>query len=171
MNGVDSIRSAFRAARFWFDGTVADVTEEQERFTPPGKAHSIAALATHVPQAEDFLINGMLQGKPTLWQSGGWEEKLGIPNVANLQDGVRIDTRRCIEALRPYSSAVAASTDAYLDSLTDQDLDRDVDMSAFGMEPMRLGDVLTTFSVGNTFAHTGEISAIKGVQGAQGYPF
>ncbi len=171
MNGVESMRSAFRAARFWYDGTVADVTEEQETFAPPGKAHNIAALAAHVNQAEDWMINGLLQGKPTVWQSGGWEDRLGIPNIARLQDDITIETRGSVEAIKPYSEAVKASTEQYLDGLTDQDLDREIDMSSFGMGPMRLGDVLTNFALGNTFAHTGEISTIKGIQGAKGYPF
>jgi hypothetical protein len=36
---------------------------------------------------------------------------------------------------------------------------------------MTVYDVLSNFLVGNTLAHTGEISALKGLQGAKGYPF
>lgn len=171
MNGVEAMRSAFHAARHWFSGTMADVTEDQAQFVPPGRAHNIAALAAHVEQAEDFLINGLLQGRPPIWESEGWEGRLGIPNFAMLQEGSAVPIRGSVEAMRPYSEAVHAATQRYLDSLTDDDLDREVDMSSFGMGPMRLGDVLTSFTVGNMLAHTGEISAMKGIQGAQGYPF
>ena len=36
---------------------------------------------------------------------------------------------------------------------------------------MTVFDALTNALVGNNLAHTGEISALKGVQGAKGYPF
>jgi hypothetical protein len=66
---------------------------------------------------------------------------------------------------------VYAATNRYLDSITDADLDRELDMSGWDMPPTRVGDLLNMFLLGNIFAHTGEISAVKGIQGAKGYPF
>lgn len=171
MNGVDVLRSAFRASHFWFDGTVADVTPELERFSPPGKAHGIPELAAHIVQAEDWVVHGLAQGKPTVWESGAWEARLGMPGVFQLPEAGSGDFPGSVAELRPYAEAVYRATDQYFDELSDADLDREIDMSAFGMEPTRLGDVLTMLALGNNFAHTGEISAIKGIQGAKGYPF
>lgn len=171
MNGVDAMRSAFEAAHFWFDGTVADVTEEQLSYKPQGKAHSIGELVVHVHQAEDWAIQQLGRGQPSLWESGGWEDRLGLPTMARLQDDFEGDLSGCLAKIRPYAEAVRSATDEYFDSLTDEDLDREVDLSALGMEPMPLGQVLTGIALGNTFAHTGEISTVKGLQGAQGYPF
>lgn len=36
---------------------------------------------------------------------------------------------------------------------------------------MPLGQFLTGFVIANTYAHTGEIPALKGLQSAKGYPF
>lgn len=78
--------------------------------------------------------------------------------------GVKCD----VAALQPYKDAVYASVQSYLDGLTDAELDRGFD-GPFG--PTTVIDMLTNALIGNTLAHTGEISALKGVQGAQGYPF
>ncbi len=171
MNGVDAIRSAFRAAYGWFDGTLADVTEEQARYRPAGLAHPIGALAAHAVQAEDWGINQLLRGRNSVWDEGGWEQKLGLPNVMQLQQDAEVELEGGPSALKPYIEAVRASTEEYLAGLSDEDLDRELDMSGFGMDSMRAGDVMTTFLIGNTLAHTGEISTVKGLQGAKGYPF
>jgi len=36
---------------------------------------------------------------------------------------------------------------------------------------MSMGTFLTTLLLGNTYAHMGEISALKGLLGSKGYPF
>lgn len=171
MNGVEAMRSAFGASYFWYDGTVAGVTEEQANYQPPGRAHSIAALAAHIQQSEDWLFSQMMQGRPPMFEAEGWGEKMGIPNVSRLpeEDEVRIEGG--LEKLAEYQAAVRANTAAYLDGISDQDLDDELDLTAMGMGKMRRGDVITSFVLGNNFAHTGEISAIKGIQGLQGYPF
>ena len=171
MNGVETLRSGFRASHQWFDGTLADVTNEQANFVPPGKAHPISELATHTIQSEDAIIHGMLQGEPTIWEREGWGERLGLPNMTQHTTEAARAFRCDVEALQEYKEQVYAATELYLDSLTDEDLDEEVDLSAFGMDSMRVGDVLPMFCLGNTFAHTGEISALKGIQGATGYPF
>jgi hypothetical protein len=66
-----------------------------------------------------------------------------------------------------YAEAVRLATDAYLASLTDDELDRRV--SFFGSESSVAG-VLVRF-VAHTAGHAGEIAAVKGMQGLQGLPF
>jgi hypothetical protein len=76
------------------------------------------------------------------------------------------------KAMSKYAEAVFANTDAFLDSLKDSDLEREVELVQFGLpNNMSLGTFLTTMLLGNTYAHTGEISSLKGWQGAKGYPF
>ena len=74
-----------------------------------------------------------------------------------------------LDTARAYAQAVYASTSAYLDTATDEDLSRIVDMSAVGF-----GDQPVSFLIGllllNIHNHCGEISAIKGINGLQGYP-
>ena len=71
----------------------------------------------------------------------------------------------------PASLIFFAKTDAYLGSLTDADLERELDLTAMGFGKLSLGALLGTAVLANTFAHTGEISALKGIQGSKGYPF
>ncbi len=50
------MQAAFGGAHQWFSGTMADVTEAQANFVPPGIAHPIGELAAHVVHSEDGYL-------------------------------------------------------------------------------------------------------------------
>lgn len=167
MNAVQLIQSHITQARQVYQGTVADVTPQMAQTVPPGVVHCIGALMLHVLNAEDGVIQQMVQGKPPVWQSGGWEQKVKAPNNMMMKQetrGLKVDPA----ALQPYAQAVFAATDAYLKTLNDQSLDRVVPTP---LGPTPLGVILNYLVAGHTSAITGEISALKGTQGKKGYPF
>jgi hypothetical protein len=75
-----------------------------------------------------------------------------------------------LDVIPGYAQAVYAATDAYLAGLTDEDLSRTMDLSSWGVGEQTLGWLLSLM-LGNVEWHTGEISCLKGLQGAKGYPF
>ena len=92
------------------------------------------------------------------------------------------EIRRCLQrgahnvqidvpALRAYGKAVFANTEASIANLTDDDLNRTIDLTAAGFGNVPLPLFLTIFTGVHTGMHTGEISCLKGLQGMQGYPF
>lgn len=170
MDSVALLQSAFHAAHDWYQGTVADVTPDQANAVPAGRAHPIAAQMAHILHSEDAMVN-MLQGKAPLWESDGYGQRLGLPMLfSQTADGSR--AFRCDPAdLADYTRAVFGQTRDYIGSLTPADLERPIDLSSWGIGTMPLANILTGMLLGNTFAHTGEIAAIKGTLGLQGYPF
>jgi hypothetical protein len=166
MNGVQVIQTAFTGARQAYNGTVADVNAQVAQSVPPGAAHNVGALMLHVLNSEDGSINQMLQGKAPIWQSGGWEQKVKAPFNMMMKPegrGTKVDPA----LLQPYAQAVFAATDAYLKTLKDSDLDRVMD-TPIGRMPLGAFLAATASHLANI---TGEISALKGVQGKKGYPF
>lgn len=170
MDAVEAVRRTVHHAHNWYQGTVADVTEAQANVVPAGVTHPIGELAAHIVQGEDRIVNQMLQGKPTIWERDGWSAKLGgMPELVYHDTATARSVKVNPKSLQGYTQAVYASVDSYLDGLQPADLDREVDMGPGGK--MTVADLLTNILCGNTFAHTGEISALKGLQGAKGYPF
>lgn len=55
--------------------------------------------------------------------------------------------------------------------LKESDLEKEVDLTQVGFGKWSQGAFLITFLIGHARDIMGEISAIKGVQGAKGYPF
>ena len=169
MDAVDAMKRAVNASHQWYQGTMADVSTDQANYLPDGVAHPIGELAAHTVQSEDYIINQMLRKEPMLWVKDGWEGKLGIPNVVRHDNATARGFTCDPQSLLPYTQAVFANTETYLSGLNAGDLDRTMDLQQLGT--MTVADVLFFLLVGNTFAHTGEISALKGIQGAKGYPF
>lgn len=170
MDSIALLKSAFHASHTWYQGTVADVSEEQANTLPAGRAHPIAAQMAHLVHSEDAMVS-MLSGQAPLWEREGYGQRLGLPMLfSQTSEGSR--AFRCKPAdLADYTKAVYAQTDSYLGSLEPDDLDRDIDLTSWGIGIRPLGGVLTGMVIGNNFAHTGEIAALKGTQGLQGYPF
>jgi len=68
--------------------------------------------------------------------------------------------------LKAYAQQVYANTDAWLASLTEADLDR---VDEYTQQSMAF--LVARGLIGHIDNLTGEISAAKGIQGLQGYPF
>ena len=174
MNVVALLREQFQKAHEVLEATMSDVTPEQAHWMPPGKANPLGASYVHVVISEDAFLAGMATGRAPLY-TNSWAGKVGIsePRPAPGETSwdqwarrVRVD----LPALRQYAQAVYASTDEYLSSLTDDDLEQTVDRSVIGMGHVPLRALLYIY-VGHVHDHGGEISCLKGLQGVQGYPF
>jgi hypothetical protein len=177
---VSMLRQQIQGAHQLLEGTVQGVTAEMAHWTPGGSANPVDANFAHVVLGEDALINGMLKGGAPLFATA-WAGKTGVnemppgpdpkhpgfPNWSGWARGVRID----LSALHTYAQAVFAATDQYLASLNDADLQGKVDLSALGLGEISALDAMSGGVLGNCYTHTGEISCLKGLQGAPGYPF
>src|SRR5690349_4437328 len=114
---VDLMRRIVSDARGVLDGTMADVTQTQAEFIPPGIANPLGATYAHVVWSEDMVINGMFRQAQPLF-AGAWATRTGLsepmpaPSVNWADYGpwtrrVKVD----LAQLRQYAQAVAAETD------------------------------------------------------------
>jgi hypothetical protein len=161
-----------RDAHELLESTVGELTPEQLRFAPPGRALPVGAAYAHVIFSEDILVQHAKGEKPLFER--GVQTGASEPHPNFMAEGadwgqypgwtqrVRFD----LGQLRAYAQQVYANTDAYIASLTEEDLDRPDNF---------LQQTVAHFIARALIAHadnlTGEISAVKGVQGLQGYPF
>ncbi|NIS60198.1 MAG: hypothetical protein GTO13_05695 [Proteobacteria bacterium] len=176
---ISLLREELKAAHGLLEATVGNVTTEEAHWSPPGKASPLVANYAHVVIGEDATVNGMIKGRAPLF-AGDWAGKTGFsepppgpdPDAPGFPDWsdwgrrVKVD----LSAMRKYAEAVYAATDEFLASLTDDDLNLPVDLSALGIGERTLGYLLINGILGNAFTHCGEISCLKGLQGKRGYP-
>jgi DinB superfamily len=169
MDAIAQLIDQYRQAHQALEGTMADVEPEQVHWGPPGKAIPIGASYAHTLTGEDGVLNGMIRKAAPLYLSA-WAGRLGMselppqgPSWDEWARRVQID----LPSLRAYGQAVYDATDAYLTSLTPADLDVEID-GFLGRQTV--GSYLAGLAL-HVAWHTGEISSVKGLQGAQGYPF
>ena len=144
-----------------------DLTDEVALWQPPGTANTIASLLAHMVIGEDRAINRMIKGGESLFESGGWPERTGIPagQGAIWETGWSLN----LPAFKQYQEAVQVTATTYLEGAVAADFDREV--PAFGTTMRPVAGILRGIIIHHILGHTGEISALKGVQGLKGLPF
>jgi hypothetical protein len=173
---AELVRSIVRGARQVLDGTMADVTQQQADYIPPGIANPLGATYAHVVCTEDLVVQGMFRQLAPLGAST-WADRTGLsepmptpgPEWANYQPWtrrVKID----LAQLRAYAQAVAEQTDAWIAGLSDAELDRTIDLSGVGLGQPTLGSAIGLLVANHIGTETGEIAVLKGIQCARGYP-
>lgn len=171
MNVQDAIRTQLS---FWhpvLDGMVGECGQDViANNLPDATITSIGSVYAHIVMSEDAIVNGMLQGKPTIYESDGWKEKIGI-SFEGRPSLEQEWARKLVLDLGPfkeYAQAVYANSDAYIGGLPDADLDQ---KKQTPIGEQSVGWVLAALLATHLPQHTGEIAALKGVQGLKGLPF
>jgi hypothetical protein len=156
----------------WYEGTVADVTQDQVNVVPEGVVNPMGALMAHILHCEDVMINQVIRGQPPLWERDGWQANVGGELLLDMDATVTRAYTCNLEAMSAYGRAVFANTQAFLENLPEAELGRELDLIPLGFPGnMTVGDFLSQMLLGNTYAHTGEISFLKGLLGKKGYAF
>lgn len=170
MQATTLLREQIQQAHAFLQATVEDVTNEQAHWTPTGSANPIAATYVHAIASEDLAINMVLKGGAPLY-AGLAEDETGVSEIQPLSTfewarHVRVN----MPVLLQYARSVHTATDAYLGTLSDEDLTRELDLTNFGLGHMTVGVLLSRMVLGHIDNMCGEISVLKGLQGAKGYP-
>ena len=169
MDALEFFRRLFAAAHRQLDAAMKDITAEQFNWVPCETANPISATYIHCLNSEDFFVQAVLQSKPRLWEEGGYTEKTGVKKLPGGGGGWEEFRHMQVEIgpLLDYQQTVWAGTEAYLQTLTPEDLERKV---KFAGGERSVADMLI-MSASHTLSHAGEISALKGVQGVKGLPY
>lgn len=170
MPTIDFIRGGLRQLHNSYDESVRDLTDEQLHWRANENGLSAAFILWHYVRTEDNIIQYVLQGKPTVWIAGGWDERLGLHRTAQgtgmtLEDAqnLRIAEKAAFEA---YMQDVWKATDAYLATIDDAKLEERTTVKPLGEMPVQnaIGNMCLTHG----FTHLGEIAHIRGLLGLKG---
>jgi hypothetical protein len=170
------IKDQIKDARTTFEGTVADIKTSHLHQIPSGKALPLGSLVAHLVFSEDVIIHGMIQGKSPLYESS-WKGKTGasapMPAMDDKWSTAHFEWAQTVRIKLPellkYAKAVFKDTENYVNTLKDKDLEKEIDLGSWGKKT--LVSLFTGFIIAHTNSLTGEISALKGINGAKGYPF
>jgi len=155
--------------RQYVDAVLEDITDEQFNWQPSGTISPISTITLHLLAAEDYFIQNLIQGEPLNWVVQGWGQKIGVP--APPEQGRNWDEFKTVRILvapvLAYQQALRITTDAYLDNLSEGELERRV---VFAGNELSVAELLMRL-IYHSACHAGEIAAIKGMQGIKGLPY
>jgi hypothetical protein len=144
----------------------------------------IAFSLHHFVLVEDQSIARRVLKEAPLWESGGWEERVGatVPSVTRGTPIAVAETLRFgdYDAWLGYQTAVFDRTEQTLDSLADERWDEIVFETmpdplkggfldlVVGNRPLYLGDMIDVFIAYHGSRHLGEIEHARSLIGLQG---
>jgi len=158
MNTVELVQYSLAVAFDILKQVTADLTQEQTDWRPPGIVNTIGSIYSHILNYADcFVQDYCIEGKPP---PDSIESR---PDALKMQDVQANPTE-----LHAYADSVKNKIQDWLSSLTPADLDRKFDTT---IGELTLGQMMEIYIIWHTNVHCGEISALKGCQGAKGYPW
>ncbi len=164
MDALTLLRDQAAMAHDLMTQVFAPVTTDQAVWRAPGStANLVGATFLHAYFSEDGLVQRS-QGRPTLFDSGGWQQRTGLDPAALWTSSDRPDP----DALRAYAAEVAAATRAYLEGVSPDALVEEVNSPVGKRSRAVLFSLLLLTHKGS---HMGEIAALLGCQGVKGFPF
>jgi hypothetical protein len=173
--GSQILLNQLKAVHNALEQTMEGVTDEVAHGMPPGKANPIAGTYAHLVFSEDlFLHNFLTKTQPLLETT--FKDKTGASETHPMEWHVAYpkwlkEVHVDIKQFRAYAQVVFAESETYIASLTDAELEKDIDMSSFGMGTKKAYDFIANIITGHAYSIMGEISVLKGIQGLKGYPF
>lgn len=182
---VQSLRNRIRAMNTLYARCVQDMTLEQVNHHERPGVLPIAFSLSHFMRAQDQAVSVPFRGEPTLWDSVGWAERVGV-TVDRLGREETVEEMEQIRfadvgAWRAYQAEVIARTDAVLDAVTEDELAQVLmpqlppNMQQIFCAivigpgaPLRKLDVLECFVYQHGLRHMGEIEHGRALVGLRG---
>jgi hypothetical protein len=172
MNTVELTQFSLKSALDILGAVTGDLTQEQADWVPEGVANPIGATYWHIISSVDQAVYGWGMGQAPLGETAGWQEKVlltaapdwGAEDIVAKMRALRVD----LAAMHGYAQAVGEAAQGWLAILAPEDLERKIETP---LGEQSLDQMLATFVMWHINAHCGEIAALKGCQGAKGYPF
>ena len=169
MDVKTTLREQMEAMHGTLEAAIGDCKPDTVARKLPGSTiNSIGAIYAHTIFSEDGLLNFMVRGEAPVYMKDGWASKIAIDMP---QGGMEPDwnIKMDLPLFREDAAAVYKATDHYLSSVTDDELERVVDLKF--APPMSIRSFFGNVLAWHAATHQGEVSALKGVQGVDGLVF
>ena len=138
------------------------LTQEEVAWCPTAECNSIAFILWHMTRVEDFFVNRVIQHGKELYETEGWQEKLGTPvkvyqyTVEELQAWPVPK----LEILQDYVDSTREKTQACIQSLPEAKLS---ELARPDRPPDTIGVILGHMST-EIALHVGQIDYLCGMQ-------
>jgi hypothetical protein len=164
MNAVTYAKKTLEQTFALFNVIADGLTDAQYNWKPEGTANNIAKSHVHAMSSIDFFINATLAGGQMIWPEVA--ARNGLPE--NPTEIWAHASPIPFPPMKEYAARVQKAALDYVSTLSDADLDREVETPFFGKKNVAF---LVALSGVHAMGHGGDIAAIKGLQGLKGLPF
>jgi hypothetical protein len=171
LTALTVLRDGLHSVHGMLDKALNGTTLEHWNFRPAEGGVSPFFSLWHYVRTEDNIVNFVIQGRNTVWLEGGYDQAFGLPRTAQ-GTGMTAEQANAValndlDRWREYQGKVWAATDAFLATLSQDDLEsRRVTIRPMG--EMSLWAGLNGMCLSHGYRHVGEIEYARGIQGLGG---
>mgnify|MGYP001104908383 CR=1 FL=1 len=157
MNTLELLQYSLDTAFDILGFVTADLTQEQTDWKPPGVASSIGSIMSHINAYVNFFVREVCIGKK-------YEIFTSPLPPEVMMKAVQVD----ILDMHERTKNLRKLTSEWLSTLTPEDLEVEVESN---IGTINVGQMIEAYIIWHINVHCGEISCLKGCQGAKGYPW
>ena len=163
MNFKDIVKAALTEYMQDLERTLDGLTPEERRFRPTDESNHIDFIVWHLSRVEDSIVNRRLRNDRHIWERDGWHKRLGLPREGigegfSAEQAAALPPFSIAELLKYYSS-VRRETLLFIDSLSNDDLDRISDPE----RPYWTFAAILGHLIVEEAQHVGQIAYIRGM--------
>lgn len=151
----------------WTHDALKDLTPDQVNFLPAGSTTSIGFNAWHWYRTTDNITNFVFQSQKPIWLTQGYQEKMGLPPVAQ-GTGMGLEEARALvipdpSVLLEYGDIVTKNAIQFVKTVDPNILGEIQMIKPLGEMPK--WRVIRQVMMTHGFMHLGEINALRGQLG------
>ena len=145
--------------------TLDGLDEYELHWRPTLESNSIDWIVWHMARTEDYWINTRLCQRESIWDSRGWQERIGVytegTGFAQTLDQIRAMPQMDVQVIMVYYQEVRErTTEFFAHEMEETDLERVI--GTYGTEPMTYATVLGHL-LAEVAEHLGQIDYIRGM--------
>lgn len=164
MNATTYARQQLEQIFGLVNAAAGGMDDTQYNWEPAGTCNSASKSHVHMLTSLDFFINAKVRGQDLAWSTFAPANGLPANPLEVWNHGGAISQA----AVAEYGKGLQQSVLDYVSSLSDADLDREVDTQFFGTKSIAF---VLQLAAMHCAGHAGDVSAVKGMQGLKGIPF
>ena len=148
------------------------LTPDDMNRQPHPECNSMGWLGWHAARIQDHEIAGLM-GEEQLWVSEGWHDKFGhAPDPDDIgyshsPEDVAAFKSPDVRTILDYNRAVLERTKRYIDTLSESDLDRELDEPWF--QPLPTVGVRLVSVMSDNLQHAGQVAYLRGLLKGMGW--
>jgi uncharacterized damage-inducible protein DinB len=164
METKDYILMELAGIKRGFERALKDLTQQEIMWRPASGCNSLGLILLHVVRSEDSFIQARIQGKPQIWVTKKWFEKMNL-SEEDTGSHLTVDQVNCfpvpdLKIIMDYYDAVRAQTKDYLKAAPPEELDKKISMPPFG--DLTIAAIMSII-INHSAQHIGEISYLRGM--------
>jgi hypothetical protein len=162
MDAKEIVVASLKQSRAYLERALDGLSQEDIAWRPSEECNCIAFIAWHTARVEDFFISRVIQRQGQVYETQGWQEKLGTPDDSGFGYSVEQLKEWPVPKLADlvgYVDAVRANTSSLLDGLTPEKM---LELARPDRPPDTIGAVFSRI-ITETALHMGQIDYIRGI--------